>query len=530
MKHFFRTGLAALVLAPSLLTAVTNDDHENIGRSFLTIRPLLQPASPELISLWRDKQAHGKDDGIDGNLQVIIYGGQSTSSQKLAAYFSPTGNCKLRDCDEDNRSIAGNFDLYAPFFSVAGDASDTQDSPQFFSSNISFSPKHTEYGIGFAYRQSFWHSDDEVWGLFLKAVMPITHVKNEMGLAENNIQNNDNAPVDLGTDGRKFYASMTEAFMQPAWKYGKIATDCDKCSDVLSETGVADIQLYFGYEWLQHHPYHMEGYVGMLIPTGTKVTSEYLFEPIVGRGKHFGLMWGSAFGCDLWDHETEDRHLRFEVAFNSLYLFSKEQVRSFDLKNRPWSRYIDVYVSQEQADTVSGIGGIAGVLTATPGINVFTRSAEITPGLEFTITPGFVFEWCDFVGEFGYSYYARGCDEVDLCNFPSNTIALRSINGSGQTMPFQTISAIVEDPSIAPASSVPVNFYSKSVISINDIDLNSASTPSYYTASLYGALGYSHVHGCYPIMFGLGGSYELTAHTNAGLDRWTLWLKGSIAF
>jgi len=278
----------------------------------------------------------------------------------------------------------------------------------------------------------------------------------------------------------------------------------------------------------------MEGYVGMLIPTGTKVTSKYLFEPIVGRGKHFGLMFGSAFGCDLWDHETEDRHLRFEVAFNSLYLFSKEQLRSFDVKIggecRPWSRYIDVYVSQEQATQVSALGGAAGVLTATPGINVFTRCAEITPGLEFTITPAMVFEWCDFSAELGYSYYARGADEVELCSFPSGTIAMRSINGDGETMPFQTIDARVEDPSIAPATFVTLANYDRSVISINDIDLNSASTPSYYTATLYGALGYSRDYGCYPTMIGIGGSYELTAHTNAGIDRWTLWIKGSIAF
>jgi hypothetical protein len=97
-------------------------------------------------------------------------------------------------------------------------------------------------------------------------------------------------------------------------------------------------------------------------------------------------------------------------------------------------------------------------------------------------------------------------------------------------MPFQQISAIVEDPSIAPAAAVPLADYATSVININDLDPNSAATPSYYTATLYGALGYSHNYGCYPLMFGLGGSYELTDHTNAGLDRWTLWLKGSIAF
>lgn len=530
MKHMFRYGLTLLVLVPSVLVALTNKDTEVIGRSFLYIRPLLQPASPELISLWRDKQAHAKEDGIDGNIEIIVFGGQSSSSDQLVGYFSPTGNCSLRAVDEDNRETTGAFQLYAPFFSVAGSAA-TSDTPttDFYDSTIFFKPKHSEAGVGFAYRQSFWHNDDEVWGLFLKAVMPITWVKNEMGLTEV-ITNNDDAPVELtGENPRIFYESMIQAFVQPAWQFGKIAT-CGTCDSALTETGVADLQIYAGYEWLQHHPYHLEGYIGMLIPTGNKVKSEFLFEPIVGRGKHFGLMWGTAFGCDLWDAECSDKHLRLEFAFNSLYLFSKEQIRSFDLKGRPWSRYIDVYTSAENAAEVAALGGIDAVLTATPGINVFTRCVDVNPGLEFTFTPALVFEWCDFAAELGYSYFARGGEHLELCSFPVNSIALRAISGAGETMPFQTIDAIVQDPSIAPATPVSLLDYETSVISINDLDINSASTPGFFTATIYGALGYSHSYGCYPCMLGLGGSYEFSNHTNAGMDRWTVWAKGSIAF
>lgn len=532
MKHFFPTALALSLLASCYLSGITNNHLEYVGRSYLTIRPLLQPASPELISLWRDNEAHAKEDGIDGNLQIIVYGGQSTSKQDLTAYFSPTGNCSLMDSDEDNRATVGSdFQLYAPFFSVSGTEGEasTMPSQSFFSSTITLNPKHTEAGVGFAYRQSVWHDDCDVWGLFLKAVMPITWVKNDLGLQETNINNGDDAPVVLpGDNPRVFYNNMIAAFNQPAWQYGKIAT-CNNCEDALTETGVADIQVYFGYEWLQHHPYHMEGYVGILIPTGTKVTSRYLFEPIVGRGKHFGIMFGSAFGCDLWDAEDADQHLRFELALNSLYLFSKEQTRSIDLKGRPWSRYIDVYESPEDAAMVAGLTSPANVLTATPGINVFTRCVDVNPGLEVTITPSLVFEWCDFLGEIGYSYYARGSDHIELCGFPS-TIAFRSVNGAGETMPFQTIDARVEDPSIAPATPVTLANYATSVITPDQLDLNSCATPAFYTATIYGALGYSHTHGCHPIMAGIGASYELSDHCNAGLDRWTVWGKASIAF
>jgi len=530
MKQLFRYGLALLLSVSSFISAITNKDTEVVGRSFLYIRPLLQPASPELISLWRDKQAHAKDDGIDGNLQIIVFGGQSSRSDQLVGYFSPTGGCALRAVDEDNRETTGPFQLYAPFFSVAGTAAGSgEPTTDFYDSTVFFKPQHSEAGVGFAYRQSFWHNCDEVWGLFLRAVMPITWVKNDLGVSEV-IANNDGAPIELtGENPRIFYESMLQAFVQPAWQFGKIAS-CNYCCDEMTETGVADIQFYLGYEWLQHCPYHIEGYIGMLIPTGNKVASQFLFEPIVGRGKHFGLLWGSAFGCDLWESECDDKHLRFEFAFNSLYLFSKEQVRSFDLKGRPWSRYIDVYTSPENAAEVAALGGTAAVLTATPGINVFTQCVDVNPGLEFTFTPALVFEWCDFVGELGYSYYTRGGEHLDLCNFPVGTIALRSIGGFGETMPFQTIDAIVQDPSIAPATPVTLADYETSVISIMDLDINSAATPSFFTATIYGSLGYSHTHGCYPIMAGLGASYEFSDHNNAGMDRWTVWGKASIAF
>ena len=69
-----------------------------------------------------------------------------------------------------------------------------------------------------------------------------------------------------------------------------------------------------------------------------------------------------------------------------MYLFSKKQIRSFDVEGRPWSRYIDVYQSMTQADEAAALGGEAGTFLSTPGINVFTRPVNVTPGLSTLLT------------------------------------------------------------------------------------------------------------------------------------------------
>ena len=90
---------------------------------------------------------------------------------------------------------------------------------------------------------------------------------------------------------------------------------------------------------------YVNGYVGVLAPTGNRPRARVMFEPIVGHNRHVGFAFGSLMSYDIF---TDcDRALSWEVNLDSLYLFKGRETRSFDLKGHgPWSRYLLVTLMQ----------------------------------------------------------------------------------------------------------------------------------------------------------------------------------------
>jgi len=72
--------------------------------------------------------------------------------------------------------------------------------------------------------------------------------------------------------------------------------------------------------------------------------------------------------------------------------------------------------------------------------------------------------------------------------------------------------------------------YDRGIISQNDLDLSSAAHPCVISHTVYGAAGYYWDNLCFPIMIGLGGSYEFSGRMNTSLDRWLIWGKFGISF
>lgn len=521
--------LITIIGAWSLATCakVDSEDIADTGRSFLAIRRTnFEVATPERVTGFRYEQVHAKEEGCNGAFQAVVFGSKTTNSCDLAAYFSPFGVERLRVSENTDRELVGNFELYSPDFGVVSPATDNQ----FYYSTLCFSPEHSEVGVGLEVRKSFWRNEESERGFFIDIAMPIMRVRNDMNLKEN-IVDQAGAPLKEYTSPGGLlpadeifptFGSMRAAFDQSSWKFGKITCD----SDELTKTGVPWIQALIGYEWLQHHPYHLETYVGISIPTGNSVTGEYLFEPVLGYGKCFGLVWGSALGLHIWDHKTEDRHIRMEVSNHAMYLFQKEQTRPFDLKGRPWSRYLPVYVNQEQAQEAFNTGGQAGTFLATPGINVFTQNVDVTPGLSHTINTGFVFEMCKWRIEAGYNFFACADENVELCGFPKD-VAIRAFQGLGQTMPLRDIASLVDTYTIPP---VPLADYETSIITPEDLDLSSAATPGIISNTLYGNVGYHADDRETPLFGNIGFSYEFSESSKAVPQRWALWAKFGVSF
>ena len=329
----------------------------------------------------------------------------------------------------------------------------------------------------------------------------------------------------------------TTADSENTWSFGKI-------DGSRKRTSVADIELKIGYSYMDNDCCYFESYFGIQIPTSHRPNGEYVFEPLAGHNGHFALMTGWASAFQLWSSCDGEKTLYSEIEFNSRYFVSRNETRSFDLKEKPWSRYMPVYENQTAAEND----------TLTPGINVFTQELKVKPRFSHDINLGLVYNTCCFQGEVGWNFWARQAELVELkdpwltgnnapsipdCCNPSTVNRARNIRENFTAV---CLSSADADCSLVCQNANPdgtctlivpwqsaTSTETYAPVTEQDLNLNSAAHPGAMSHTIYGSLGYKWDHWCYPPFVGIGGSYELTGE-NTALNRWMLWAKTGFSY
>lgn len=550
-KHLILSLTVASALAFNAQAMNDNDDlfkgDDVYGQTFFSVRPEFESAFPEKTAGFRDR-AKARCDGHGGAFQFVPFGGRSTKSSDLMKYFSPTGQTTLLvDSDTTNYNRDINPANFGIFYSTDG-------VPGRFVSQIQFRPQRSVGGLGITYRQYVGRNcdcADRKWWFELSA--PILHVRNKMNLTE--VVNQDlttGAPTSFGEAAPT--ANMIQAFTGrfevlttgQRMQFGLIndlATNDDVAiaglqspKKAMSATG-SDIELKLGYDYYTSDCFHFDGYVGLHIPASRKPNGRYIFEAIPGFNQHFGFMTGLMTGVEIW--RDCDRSLSWEVETNHRFWVQNTQVRSFDLKNRPWSRYQIVRTA-------------AGDLV--PGINVFTRQMKVHPRYSFDINTGLVYgNDCGFTAELGYNFWARQGERVqlkeafpvglaiagtDVNGFPDAALInrLSNIGDTGYGLPTtafcdgaQVLCPPVDGEPITNSSNfVAADAPANAFIRPQDLNLLSAAAPAALSNTVYGAVGYNWDNRCYPLFVGLGGSYEFSGK-NTALNRWLVWGKFGVS-
>ncbi len=561
MKKRLTLLLSVACLAPAAQVRAECCECDTVGRTFYTVRPLYQSASAEKITMFRDRM-DARENGKGGAFQMALFGSRSTYPEGLRAYFSPTCKNKLKVKEESpylriTQNIGeqpdDTIDIIGRHFRIltvnglakAKAAFPPQGNPALttdplFESTICFEPRQTVFGIGLTYKQNLttlMSDEDKDYHWWFEISAPITRVKNNMELEEKTSEDGGGA-VDAITgldEDYEFFASMEDAFKQSAWNYGKI--DC-KC---MTKWGLADIELKLGIDWItKDETCRLEGYVGFLIPTGNKPCAEYMFEPIVGHNKHFGIVKGSHACFRIWEDEQEAKAVHTTLDIHGMYLFSRHEKRSFDVKDKPWSRYMEVYEDKTQATLASTIADDAGLMLATPGINLFTSDLKVKPRLSCNLSTALIYSNDDkgFRGEVGYTCFVRQKECVELACSWHKEVAFKSERGKGKTSSLGTIKNRNEaylhwdqpDPELKyQVSYRRLDVYDESIIKESDLDMDSASHPAAFSHTFHLSLGKRWDDRDYPLFFGGGGSYEFGSD-NAAISRWILWIKGGVSF
>lgn len=343
-------------------------------------------------------------------------------------------------------------------------------------------------------------------------------------------------------------ANMEAAFLQSSWKYGKMG--CEQ-----SVTRLADIELSVGYQWLCSDCAAANWYAGIVIPTGNKPCAEFVAPAVVGNGQHAGIMVGSQI--ELLISENEDRSVWYRLDTNGRYLFRNTQKRSFDLKDKEWSRYMMVWENEAAwtaaQDTIAD-NTFTSIRAFTPGINVFTHDMKVKPRWISRVNQAVYFKSDCFRAELGWNVLARTKECVEF-SCPWNTKpALASGNftlGSGlnnartiyNDATLSEVNPGVATVSIIPTDSVFLNSdigagvtpttasetYAKFALTEADVNLDSAATPSSLVHTPYLTLGYAWDSDYKPVI-SVGGSYEFSAGNNRAISQWMVWGKFELAF
>ncbi len=534
MKKLLNLSLlvVGMSLAANIIAADSDDSSNNstrkggdaTGHTFFWVRPQFQDPMPEKISLWRNDRAMARDCGWNGAFQVVPFGGRTTkkSANGLARYFMFGNKTELivagATATDVNTDQGVGVDVGAFNFNIETLNPTVFSQP--FKSTLSFSPRQSTVGAGFDYIQYFGWNDcceRKWWG---EISFPVVRVRNDMRLTETVI-------TPAGTLVTGAAANMTQAFTgqfpfvntingasvaSPVWQYGKI-------DGRRSKTGVADVEIKIGYDYVRNDCSYLYTYVGVLAPTGTKPKAEYVFEPIIGENRHVGVLTGGSGGFQIWSGCEKTLMLDVDMAFR--YLIRNTQLRSFDLYNRPWSRYMPVFANP----------AAAALIELSAGINQFTQKLRVHPGFQFSVNSALVYNSeCGLEAEVGYGAWGRQGERVRLA---SPWVVGPAI---ANTSPF-AVADTINRASLIGASfggaavdilTPPAGTTTNSLlIQETDLNLGSAACPAALTQTIYGTVGYNW-NWCWPIFVGVGGSYEFS-RINTAVNRWTVWGKFGVS-
>lgn len=525
---------SAFLLFGSVLALVADDCSNISGHTFFWVRPQFQSCSPERMVLWGDRITSKRS--VCGMLQIVPFGGKSTNHADIGKFFMPHGSCAL---DVEYVPVGRQMGQFAPgalsqYFGIypVAQPNGAGIDQSTFKSAICINPTQSVAGLGLTWRQYLCQLPGCDYHLWVELSSPIECVKNTVCLKEN--VSSDNTPLiqTLPDCNIGLPQNMTEAFKQKSWCFGKI--DNYAC---MKKTGLADIELKVGYEWLNSDCCFFESYAGILFPTGNRPNARYMFEPILGHNRHYGMLFGTS-GIFEFRNCQNDCNFALAIDYNGLYLTEGLERRSFDLKNNPWSRYMPVYLNQDQAIYAYNLADpVKKLIYSTPGINVFTKDMFVTPGLVTTFNTALIYHQRCLEAEIGYNFYARDAETVRLACCWQEGPALKDISrGAGWTNPYQTIDNFVLSPvgpdiqPLPPVQTPTIAMtYGNNLIREKDIDLQSATHPATITNTFYGSLAW-HWDTCRcPIFAGIGGSYEMP-NTNLALERWLVWGKFGMTF
>ena len=323
--------------------------------------------------------------------------------------------------------------------------------PRDFRSVVTFKPQVQDILVDFNFFVGFdrWCS-----GLYMRLYGPVVNNRtklraNETVTAEGTVGYDAGffAPAaverdQLFTKASQFFngdqlANPIEGITFTPLQFAKIAT----CGSH-SKTGFAELRGEFGWNYLSEN-WHFGFNIQAAAPTGTRPNAEFLFPPQVGNGKHWELGGGLSTHWTMWRSEDEEKSWSFFVEADITHLFKAKQLRTFDLKGKPNSRYMlaermDADVPENLFSSATAGTGQTGTQPNAafnnafmPVANFSTRNVNVSIGVQGDLVAMFTYAVRGFTWDLGYNFWGMSHEKICLSSsdcrpaFPKDVWALK---------------------------------------------------------------------------------------------------------
>ncbi|MCK4517916.1 hypothetical protein KAT92_04010 [Candidatus Babeliales bacterium] len=547
MRKFFYVMLAILV-STSCAQART---HTN--KTFLMPRSHLDNMAME-YSTWHKQFRDIDEEKWGSSIQATGFYQESTNQSALGKYFGKYNNATGPNITNPYAGTIQDFIWVMERSVLAGtpnfnnekalllesrwiihDPKEFTPSSERLNVKGTFRPKQESYGIRLDYHQKL---DKLAKGLYFKVSVPFVDVTNDMEIAYTGTADSSRLTQTLPDQDLVAAASRVKKSLAD-YLSGNITTTRQKAlthakiagSD--SDSGVADIDVTLGYNFLYKEHKHLNANICLTIPTGNRVRGEKLFEAMVGNGHHWALGCGVDSAFELW--KDEDSSLDFLFAANYKYLFDATEKRTLDFKysNTAGTNVaapLDTFLTAGKRVPMGYyfLGGKRGERQLFPLANVLTRDVGVDPGSQLEVLASLAFNHKGFTFDLGYNLFAKEGESVMVKDWPENTYAIakqsfKEAAGADELIP-------LFDPTNINHAWGGGDGYKPMAIAREHLLEQDAATPVYVTHKIFGGMGYSYDEWDYPLMFGLGGSWEFTQGTNSALDGWALYGKIGVSF
>lgn len=431
------------------------------------------------LSIWHQHITTDIDNEYGMSMQITPFYQTSIDTNRAGKTFG-TGDANTLTIASDRFELAGETKL--PYHSVKHDISGSASTEN--TATIRFAPQFENYGATISLFQDCSKMHDRLSCLIETSVL---HTKTELPVTGTN------------TDIKKYFSGEQLGTKQTPLAYGKLGTE--------EKTILGPLKVTCSYNLVETEKSFVGLTGGFSFPTQKQTNQNYLFSassPGAGQTK---LILGLDLGTKFWENEKTSAELLFSGHY---YHLCKDKTKKIlgvtdnDGSELAFSSY-----------RLFGEKGIAGV---TPGANFLHQEVNRSHRGQFELSALFAGTHEQVTGNIGYALFARQSEQIERPTLWDNAQYARARAG------YNTDSAF--DPSNSSKITAQGRYITRDMLTLDPAEQNSQ-----LSGTLFAGIGYApeSANSPFPVLFGLGGSYEYS-FTDSLPGSLSAWAKVGVSF